>query len=89
MDFELLLKEYRNIWNHRSLVCKGSTSEQILKEAMKKELLDENSHPRIRKNRYEKYYLSIHRLTNSSIPPESKLCLLQIYNELMEELSIN
>jgi hypothetical protein len=89
MDFELLLKEYRNIWNHRSLCSEENNSEQILKEAMKRELLDQNSHPRVRKNRYEKYYLSIHRLTNSSIPPETMLCLIQIYNELMEELSVS
>jgi hypothetical protein len=59
----------------------------ILVEAIKRELQDENSHPRIRKNKYEKYYSAIKRVINSTISLEAKLLLIKIYNEVMEELS--
>jgi hypothetical protein len=86
VDFNFLLNQYRAIWNNRLLSASEGTSEEVLKEAITRELLDENSHPRIRKNRYEKYYLSIKRLMDSSILPEAKLSLTQVHNELMEEL---
>jgi dephospho-CoA kinase len=63
-----------------------TSSEEVLKEAIKRELLDENTHPRIRKNFYEKYYSSIKRLMDASILPEAKLALILIHNELIEEL---
>ncbi|WML44986.1 hypothetical protein [Neobacillus sp. PS3-40] len=87
MDFDFLLKEYRSIWNNRLLsTAEVTNSEQVLKEAIKRELLDENSHPRIRRNRFEKYYFSIKRVTDSSISTEAKLSLTKVHNELMEEL---
>lgn len=62
------------------------TSEQILKEAVKRELLDENSHPRIRKNKFEKYYSAINRIVNSVISNEAKISLIHVHNQVMDEL---
>ncbi|QIZ11128.1 hypothetical protein HFZ78_25300 [Priestia megaterium] len=87
MSFDELLEEYRQIWNNRILETEGKGSEVILVEAIKRELQDENSHPRIRKNKYEKYYSAIKRVINSTISLEAKLLLIKIYNEVMEELS--
>jgi hypothetical protein len=86
MDFNFLLNQYRAIWNNRLLSTFDKNSEEVLKEAIKRELLDENTHPRIRRNCYEKYYFSIKRLMDTSILPEAKLALIQIHNELIEEL---
>lgn len=86
-NFEFLLMEYRKLWKNRVLETGEISNEEILREAIKRELLDENSHPRIRKNRYVKYYLSIKKLTESSIESQSKLQLIKIYNEQMENLS--
>ncbi|XJZ25841.1 hypothetical protein ACF5W4_10530 [Bacillota bacterium Lsc_1132] len=86
-DYEFLLTEYRKIWKNRLLTSEENNSEKILKEAMKRELLDENSHPRIRKNRYEKYYLSVKKVISAAILPEAKLQMIQIYTEQMEKLS--
>ncbi|MDP4162536.1 MAG: hypothetical protein Q8906_04440 [Bacillota bacterium] len=83
-DYDNLLQAYRSIWNHRLLTSERESSEVILKEAIKRELLDENSHPRIRKSKYEKYYFAINRLTNSSIEKKEKLELIQLHNDLME-----
>ena len=66
-QFGLLLEDYRNIWNNRLLLAAGADSEQVLIEAIKRELNDENSHPRIRRSRYEKYYFATKRIIESSI----------------------
>lgn len=84
---QFLLTEFRKLWKHRLLAIGEHSDHEILTEAIKRELLDENSHPRIRKNRYEKYYLSIRKIVAASIESEAKLLLIQRYNEQMEELS--
>lgn len=86
VHFEALLAEYRKIWNNRMLETNDHTSEQTLKEAVKRELLDENSHPRIRKNAFEKYYSAINRIVNSEITNEAKVSLIHIHNQIMDEL---
>ncbi|MEY2194939.1 hypothetical protein AB7942_19695 [Neobacillus sp. BF23-41] len=87
VSFDELLEEYRQIWNNRILETEGKGSKVTLVEAIKRELQDENSHPRIRKNKYEKYYSAIKRVINSTISLEAKLLLIKIHNEVMEELS--
>lgn len=86
VHFEALLAEYRKIWNNRMLETNDYTSEQILKEAVKRELLDENSHPRIRKNKFEKYYSAINRIVNSTVSNEAKVSLIHVHNQVMDEL---
>lgn len=85
MDFDKLLTRYRSIWNNRLLEGMEG-SEAILKEAIKRELLDENSHPRVRKGKYEKYYLASKRILNSSIGVEEKVALIRMHDEIMDEL---
>ncbi|MFF2450628.1 hypothetical protein ACFVSW_26650 [Neobacillus sp. NPDC058068] len=87
VNFDDLLVEYRSIWNNRILLTEEIGSKEILIEAIKRELLDENSHPRVRKSRYEKYYSAIKRVMNSSISAEMKLRLIKIHVEILEELS--
>ncbi|ETI67889.1 hypothetical protein [Neobacillus vireti] len=87
VNFDDLLAEYRSIWNNRILLKEEKGSEEILIEAIKRELLDENSHPRVRKSRYEKYFSAIKRVMNSSVAAETKLRLIKIHVEIMEELS--
>lgn len=86
INFDELLGEYRMIWNNRLLASSDHSSEETLKEAIKRELLDENSHPRIRKNKYEKYYLAINRITMATISNEAKVSLIRVHNGVMEEL---
>ncbi|OIK14550.1 hypothetical protein BIV60_11325 [Bacillus sp. MUM 116] len=85
--FDGVLNEYRKVWNNRLLIINGKSSDEILKEAIIRELLDENSHPRVRKNRYEKYFAAIKRITGSNLTPESKVYLIEVHNQLMEELN--
>ncbi|MBO0958320.1 hypothetical protein J1P26_01125 [Neobacillus sp. MM2021_6] len=86
-NYQFLLEEYRSIWNNRSLSTRDQTSEETLIEAIKRELLDENSHPRIRKDKYEKYYSAVKRVMASQISLDSKGKLIEMHIEVMEEIS--
>ena len=85
-NYDELLVEYRKIWNNRLLDEGDSSSKGTLKEALKRELLDENSHPRIRKNKFEKYYSAINRIAQSTISNEAKVALIQLHNGVMEQI---
>jgi hypothetical protein len=85
-NFDELLDEYRRIWNNRLLTASDGSSEDTLKEAMKRELLDENSHPRVRKNKFIKYYSAINRITQSTVSNEAKVALIHLHNDIMEIL---
>ncbi|MEH7332230.1 hypothetical protein V7161_06305 [Neobacillus drentensis] len=87
INFDAILEQYRSIWNNRLLAPGEKNSEEILLEAIKRELMDENSHPRIRKSKYEKYYLATKRVVDSTIADEVKIQLIWLHNEMMEELS--
>jgi CRISPR/Cas system CMR-associated protein Cmr3 (group 5 of RAMP superfamily) len=84
--FNQLLQDYRMIWNNRLLNSEGQESEQILLEAIKREINDENSHPRIRRNKYEKFYLATKRIMEAPIPVQSKVELMLLHKKVMEEL---
>ncbi|MCM3114485.1 hypothetical protein M3610_04230 [Neobacillus sp. MER 74] len=86
VSFDYLLEQYRLIWNHRLLETMGQSSKETLLEAIKKELLDENSHPRVRKNKFEKYFSAINRVSDSTVSPEAKVQLIKIHNKVMEEI---
>ncbi len=87
VNYNLLLADYRMLWNNRLLETERLNSELTLKEAVKRELLDENSHPRVRKNKFEKYYSAVTRIVNStSLNDDTKILLIKVYNEVLEEL---
>lgn len=86
IQFDYLLHQYRQIWNHRLLVANLS-SEEILYEAILRELKDENSHPRVRRTIYEKFFLALQRLQRSSIPDAAKAQLIAIHIDMMEKIS--
>jgi hypothetical protein len=85
VDYETLLSEYRGLWNNRRLKSEQS-SENILKEAIARDLKDENAHPRARRTLMEKYYLATKRILESSLATESKLTLILIHTEQVEEI---
>ncbi|ESU30178.1 hypothetical protein G3A_23285 [Bacillus sp. 17376] len=85
MDYEKILDEYRTLWNNRKLQSDQS-SENILREAIQRDLKDENSHPRARRTLMEKYYLATKRILEASLSNESKILLLQLHMELVEAI---
>lgn len=85
MDYEKLLDEYRKIWNNRKLQS-DKVPEDILKEAIQRDLKDENAHPRARRKLMEKYYLATKRILEASLASESKVMLIQLHMELAEAI---
>ena len=86
LDYDFLVREYQTLWKNRNLIGDDNRSETSLKQLITKELLDEYSHPRVRKSRYEKYYSSVKKILASAMMPEVKLALIQLYDKQMEEL---
>lgn len=82
-----LLGIYSKLWKNRILEEKDRQDEDILREKIKAELLDENSHPRVRKNRYEKFYLCVQRIHHSNLNDEEKNIMLSVYLEEMDKLA--
>jgi CRISPR/Cas system CMR-associated protein Cmr3 (group 5 of RAMP superfamily) len=85
-SFDQLLQDYRSIWNNRLLHTEGQESDQILLEAIKREINDENSHPRIRRNKYEKFYLATKRIIEAPVSSQAKLDLILLHKKMMEEM---
>jgi hypothetical protein len=86
VDYASLLNAYRSIWNNRSLAAEDGYEEDVLKEAIIRELKDENSHPRVRRSHTEKYVLATKRMIESSINNEEKVLLIKLHLEVMEDL---
>lgn len=86
LDFDHLLNQYRTLWNNRALIVEEN-SETTLIEAIKRELLDENSHPRVRKNVHEKFYLAIKRISTSTLSKEDKLTIISLYIQVLEQIT--
>lgn len=85
MEFEILLEHYRELWNNRRLESIDN-AEEILKEAIERDLKDENAHPRARRTLMEKYFLASKRIIESSVPIKSKCQLLQIHIDIAENI---
>ncbi|MGM0888728.1 MAG: hypothetical protein ACQEW5_17565 [Bacillota bacterium] len=74
---EELLEAYLSIWNNRKVTDGGGR--EVLSELIRRELLDENSHPRARKPVLEKFYLCIKRVMESSLSEEMKNAIVMAY----------
>jgi hypothetical protein len=84
LTYEELLNSYRNIWNNRILSEHGLSAEDVLKNAIQKELLDQNTHPRLRKSKERKFYFAVKRISESTLNYATKMELIRCYISLME-----
>ncbi|PWW30180.1 hypothetical protein DFO73_10362 [Cytobacillus oceanisediminis] len=85
LNFTHLLNEYRKLWNNRKLAG-DEDAEAVLKEAIERELKDENSHPRVRKPLYEKFFLAVKRVTGSNLDAADKNSLIKLHIEMLERM---
>jgi hypothetical protein len=81
-----LLEAYKNIYKGRLLELGGREPLVVLQEAIKRELQDEFSHPRVRKGPLDKFYLATKRISDSSLSAEEKVMLIHCHVEVMSEL---
>ncbi|CAH0347326.1 hypothetical protein [Bacillus sp. CECT 9360] len=84
-DSGKLLDSYLRIWNNRTVTDSSSAPVDLLYELIKRELLDENSHPRTRKPKFEKFYSSVKRVISSELTEAEKVELLSVYVNIMGE----
>ncbi|BCB04391.1 hypothetical protein [Bacillus sp. KH172YL63] len=85
-SFDEILEAYRQVWKNRPLLDKGKSPEEILKEAIMRELEDRNSHPRVRKSIPEKYLFATSRIIESDLSSSEKVVLIQLHIELASQL---
>jgi hypothetical protein len=62
------------------------SEELTLKEAIMRELKDENTHPRVRKTVEEKFFLATNRITESSLTDIEKLKLIELHIEQANDI---
>lgn len=86
LNYNYLLTEYRSLWKNRMLTG-DIDAKEILKDAIARELKDENAHPRVRKSKHEKYYLATKRIIESTISEGNKQLLLKLHIEQMERMN--
>lgn len=82
-DQKYFLTIYREIWNNRRLESQ-SDPESILIDAIRRDLLDENSHPRARRTNSEKYFLATKRIIESSLSSDDKIALIKLHINQLE-----
>ncbi|PLT28709.1 hypothetical protein [Peribacillus deserti] len=81
-----LLESYLSLWNNRTYSESSVHGEAHLIELIKRELLDENSHPRIRKSKQEKFFLSTERIIHSPLDDSMKVSLISLYTEIYTKI---
>ncbi|MBW7649523.1 hypothetical protein [Anoxybacillus sp. ST4] len=81
-----LLDAYRSLWSNRSLPATENEAEDVLLDAIRRDLLDEMTHPRLRKSPYEKFSLAIKRIATSSLDVKQQYELVRLYVQQLENL---
>jgi len=71
---------YKKLWNDRTI------DHQSVESLIQTELLDEMTHPRLRKSKYEKFFYAIKRILHSNLDDDEKLELIQIYSKQLDKL---
>ncbi|MBB5355852.1 hypothetical protein HNR43_001830 [Anoxybacillus mongoliensis] len=81
-----LLEAYRSLWSNRSLPATENEAEKVLIDAIRRDLLDEMTHPRLRKSPYEKFSWAIKRIASSSLDAKQQYELVRLYVQQLENL---
>ena len=85
-DDETLLEAYLSIWNNRRILKGEEEPSKILAELIRRELLDENAHPRARKPIHDKFHVSVNRVKESSLTDAEKTAIISVYHSVQERL---
>jgi hypothetical protein len=82
-----LLQVYLSLWNNRGMEAETEAEASLsLRELIRRELLDENSHPRIRKTKEDKLQSGLMRLEASGLNRDLKDLLSDLYKEIFHSL---
>lgn len=82
-----LLELYKLLWNNRSLeYIDGCDQMEVVQQAIRRELKDELTHPRTRKQPMEKYYVAVKRIVESKLNETEQMLLIKEFTQVMNEL---
>ncbi|WP_235867318.1 hypothetical protein [Priestia abyssalis] len=82
-EYVHLLNAYRRLWTNRSLQLNNDKNEQdLLYETIKKDLLDEMTHPRVRQPANVKLQWAVKRIEDADLEQELKDGLLSLYHSI-------
>jgi hypothetical protein len=86
MEDSCLLEAFLSLWNNREANEKSQSPIDTIKVMMKSELLDEFSHPRVRKTKEEKFYSAVKRVVESDLKIEDQIRLIKLYTSVFDSL---
>lgn len=81
-----LLEVYRKLWSNRQLEVSGDDMQTLL-GAIKIELQDEMTHPRLRKNTEQKFFSAVKRISMSTLGNQEKMSLIDLHIKVYEEIN--
>jgi len=84
MREELVIQAFQSMWNQRSSVDRLSFTEMC--QLIRSELLDERTHPRVRKTPIEKFLMVKGRIEESTMPEQIKKDLIDLYQGQLDEI---
>jgi len=88
MNYINLLERYRELWSNRNLSATNQDSaKEVLEETIRKDINDEMTHPRVRKDPSIKFYWAIKRIEESDMDMHFKMALIQFYIDAMENIT--
>ncbi|ART75546.1 hypothetical protein ACQCU1_07475 [Sutcliffiella horikoshii] len=82
-----LVELYKLLWNNRSMeFIDGGDQKEVLEQAIRRELKDELTHPRTRKQPMDKYYLAVKRIVESKLNATEQILLIKEFTLVLEEI---
>lgn len=81
-DEKSLIRAYRRLWEGR-VAAQQASSVQEIRSLAENELEDRMTHPRVRKNRKDKFDEILERIRSSNLPEEEQDILVRFYQSLM------
>ncbi|MGD6780319.1 hypothetical protein ACQCT3_13930 [Sutcliffiella horikoshii] len=82
-----LVESYKLLWNNRSMeFLDGGDQKELLEQAIRRELKDELTHPRTRKQPMDKYYLAVKRIVESKLNATEQILLIKEFTLVLEEI---
>ena len=76
-----MIGAYRKLWQDRNAVGAIETQQQLEQQILI-ELMDELTHPRVRKTPQQKLDIALQRITESSLSPQEKIDLSNLYKKI-------
>jgi len=86
LHLNVLIQAYQSLFPNRISIKNIETMDQLI-ESIQIELLDELTHPRVRKNPEQKLQMAFERIEKSDLLSSVKLPLIELYKNVYENVN--